>query len=150
VNTNSGSQIPKVLIALDRLQCPHRILDPQSVEVVRCLEWIETRFPFIYTQIDWSKVTHHSCVSWQAVDDLVDSFGIMTKSMSLSSLVLVMWNDALCPAIELTLGDAVNVSREIFEVFEASLDNWIVCRHEGWLIEMHHEGTLCFGRVNAR
>ena len=149
MRTHSEAQIPKVLTALDRLRCPHRILDPQAVEAVLSVEWIEAKFPFLYTQIDWSKVPSHSCVPWQAVDDLVESFRMMTKTLSSSSLVLVMWNDAACPAIELTLGDAVLVCREIFEVFETSLDNWIVCQREGWLIEMHHEGTLCIGKTSA-
>src|SRR5277367_4519925 len=103
MSTHPEAQISRVMMVLDRLRCPHRILDAQSPEAVSGVEWIETRFPFLYTQVDWSKVPSHSCVPWQTVDDLVGSFRMMTKPLPLSSLVLVMWNDAGCPAIELTL-----------------------------------------------
>ena len=71
MSSHREAQITGVLTALDQLRCPHRILAPQSPEAAGLVKWIETGFPFLYTQIDWSKVLYRRCLEWQTVDDLV-------------------------------------------------------------------------------
>ena len=62
---------------------------------------------------------------------------------------VVMWNDGLCPVIEMLLRDVRKIASNIFEEHETSIDVLVFSRSEGWLIEMHHEGTLCVGRPNS-
>jgi hypothetical protein len=142
-------QIPGVLRALQRHGCLYRIVPTQSPEINRVVEWIELHFPILYTQFDWSKAPVHTCVGWSEIEDLVPAFEEVVSSLPSSSIVVVMWNDESCPALEMRLEDVRKVSKEIFEAFEASLDTWIVSQKEAWLIEMHHEGTLCFGKTSA-
>jgi len=104
----------------------------------------------MHSHIDWAQVPSHVCESWRTIDELIEKFNLMTQSLFGSSLVFVMWNDSSSPAIELSLGDVRRISREIFQVFESSIDCWIASERQGWFCEIYHEGTLCMGRESLK
>lgn len=145
-NTSPSVRIPLVLKALQDRHLPHRIIQAQSDESTALATWTERAFPFISSQIDWSKVHVHECVEWSGLNDAVSKFLRLVGSMDTDSLVLITWADLLCPGLEIQLKDAVQIAREIFEEHETSTDVYVFSRSHKWLIEMHHEGTLCFGR----
>jgi hypothetical protein len=145
-STSPSIHIPGVLKALQDKQIPHRIVEAESEESKALTEWTERAFPVVHSQIDWSKVTSHLCVNWSALDDLVLEFEGLGRKLDEKSLVMVSWANALCPGLELELAGVVRIAREIFEEHETSTDVLVFSREEQWLIEMHHEGTLCMGR----
>ena len=145
-STSPSVRIPGVLKALEDRQIPHRIIRAESEESRALVEWVERAFPFVGSQIDWSRVTSHLCLNWSALDDLVVEFEELSRRLDEKSLVMVSWADALCPGLELELSGVVQIAKEIFEEHETSTDVLIFSCGERWLIEMHHEGTLCLGR----
>ena len=66
----------------------------------------------------------------------------MSSGLASDLVVKVIWDDALTPSLELCLGDAIRVAKELFE---ARFDTWIICESQNWCFEAYHEGTLCFG-----
>ena len=149
MNTSPNVHLPGVLKALNEFAIKYRIVDAQSAEERSLIEWTELAFPFVYSQIDWTKVPAHRCTEWGDLEDLVPSFRRLAADFDTSARVVVMWANGLCPSVEMALGDVVRIAREIFEEHETSLDVFVFNRHEGWLIEMNHEGTLCVGTSEA-
>jgi len=127
---------------------PHRVISPQSKDDKDLTEWTQKAFPFGFSSIDWSRVPSHHCVEWASLEELVVAFRKMTESMNHAGLVVVMWGNALCPVLEMSLGDVRQIATQIFEEHETSTDVLFFSRSDRWLIEMHHEGTLCFGKPN--
>lgn len=150
MSTRESVHIPGILTALDLHQIPHRIVAAQSEENHEFSGWIERTFPFAGSQIDWTKVATHQCSEWSGLDDLVQKFTEFARMMEQRSLVFVTWANALSPGLELELGDVTRIAREIFEEHETSIDVLVFNPEEGWLIETHHEGTLCMGRTSPQ
>lgn len=145
MDTNPRVHLPNVLEALGRLEITHRIVDAQSLEDRDLNDWIERAFPLVGSQIDWSRIPEHRCLQWSNLEDLVPKFRKLCWGLHAEERVVVMWANGLCPCIEMALGDVARIAREIFEEHETSFDVFVFHRREGWLIEMHHEGTLCIG-----
>lgn len=148
-SSNPSVHIPGVLSALGSKQIPHRIVAAQSEEGDALIEWTESAFPFVHSQIDWSQVPSHECSNWSVLEDLVQKFKELARTKDEQRLVMVTWANALCPSLELELAGLILIAREIFEEHETSTDVFIFSREEQWLIEMHHEGTLCMGRSRS-
>lgn len=110
MSTSAEIHIPSVLQALKRYGYPYRIVAAQSPEDKRAVEWVERNFQFSYMQIDWTNVPIRICMKWSEIEDLVESFKKLLNSLSSSSVVLVMWSNALCPSLEMTLGDIEKLS----------------------------------------
>lgn len=149
MTNDPNAHIPGVLEALKSRGITYRIIDAQSPEERSLIEWTELAFPFVHSQIDWKRVPAHRCVEWTDLEDLVLSFLEMAAMFDERDPVVVMWANGLCPSVELALGDASRLAREIFEEHETSLDIFVFNRREAWLIDMHHEGTLCVGQAEA-
>jgi hypothetical protein len=137
------------LRALTEKQIPHRIVEAYSPEDKDLTGWIEAAFPWLFTQIDWTRVSSHNCVEYTSLEDLVPAFQEMTNPLDSNILVIVMWGEGCTPLLEMQLDDVVKIARQIFEEHETATDVFVFSRRAGWLMEMHHEGTLCFGRVNV-
>ena len=148
-DTSPSLHIPGVLKALEQRSLPHRLILVRSEEDQELTRWTQKAFPWGFSQIEWGQVSHHNCIDWTSLDDLVPAFEKVTETLNTESLVVVMWNDGLCPVIEMLLRDVRKIARNIFEEHETSTDVLVFSRSEGWLIEMHHEGTLCVGTPNS-
>ena len=70
----------------------------------------------------------------------------MAGTLEADGMAIIMWANALSPSLEMKVGDVQRIAREIFEEHETSMDVFVFDQHQGWLIEMHHEGTLCIGK----
>ncbi len=147
MSTSPSVHIPGVLKALARRQIQYRVVDAKSSEEKALIDWTEKSFPWGFSQIDWAKATPHKCTEWTELDDLVLAFEKLVSEFDATTPVVVMWANALCPSLAMPLGDATRTAREIFEEHETSIDVLVFCQAQGWLIEMHHEGTLCLGRA---
>jgi hypothetical protein len=145
-DTNPETHIPGVLKALREQNLPHRVIAALSKESEYLTNWTEKAFPWECSQIDWTRVSSRRCVEWTSLEDLVPAFRKMADTLDPASLVVVMWANALCPVLEMLLGDVQKIATQIFEDHETSSDVFVFNTNEGWLIEMHHEGTLCLGR----
>ncbi len=154
MSTDSGMQtspelhIPGVIEVLARHGIRYRIIPAQSAEDSRLTEWRRRAFPFVHSQVDWTRIEDHECVEWVDLDDLVPAFQRLAMALNPASTVVVMWANALCPSLQLQLGDVVRIAGAIFEEHETSRDVLVFSETEGWLIEMFHEGTLCLGRLS--
>jgi hypothetical protein len=149
MNTSPNTHFPGVVKALREGGIAYGVIDAQSPEEMSLIEWTELAFPSVHSQIDWAKIPAHRCIDWNDLDDLVPFFLEMADTFHAGSPVVVMWANGLCPSVEMALGDVARIARAIFEEHETSLDVFVFNRHEGWLIEMNHEGTLCVGRSEA-
>ncbi|HBY62059.1 MAG TPA: hypothetical protein DEH78_19745, partial [Solibacterales bacterium] len=119
-NTSATAHIPGVLKALEGGQIPYRVIGAESEESAALTEWTERMFPFIHSQVDWSRIPSHQCVTWSGLEDLVLEFERFSRQLTPESLVMVMWADALCPVLEMNLAGVVRIAREIFEEHETS------------------------------
>ncbi len=144
-NTGPSEHIPGVLRVLALRGIPFRLIEANSSESSKLNDWTAGAFPFIHSQIDWSKVPTHRCFEWRDIDDLVMRFQELLALMSTQTLVTVTWANALCPSLEMELAGVARIAKEIFEEHETSIDVHVFSLSDGWLIEMHHEGTLCIG-----
>lgn len=147
MNTSPSVHLPGVLRALARREIRYRVVDSQSSAEKALIDWTEQSFPWGFSQIDWTKATQRKCTEWTELDDLVLAFEKLVSGFDTTTPVVVMWANALCPSLAMLLGDVKRTAREIFEEHETSIDVLVFCQAEGWLIEMHHEGTLCLGRA---
>jgi hypothetical protein len=141
-DTHPLVRIPHVMKALEDAHSHFRLIEAQSPEAEAIADWIESHFPIIGVQIDWSRVQSHECVEWSEIGDLVRAFDSMAHAHPGTASVIVTWSDALRPSLEMKLSEAIRIAPQLFE---GVFDTWIVCQKENWCIEMHHEGTLCFG-----
>jgi hypothetical protein len=141
-DTHPMVRIPEAIGALEREHIAYRIIEARSAEDRALARWLEARFPFVGSGIQWSSVQDGRCVNWSKMSDLVPSFIQMAACVRSDVTVKVIWDDGLSPSLELTLQDAIRVAKELFD---ASSDTWIVCQSENWCFEVYHEGTLCFG-----
>jgi len=148
-STDPAIHIPGVLNALAHHGITHRIIPAQSPEDSRLTEWTQRTFPTVHSQVDWTRVAHHKCVEWWELEDLVLSFQKLADMLNPTTDVVVMWANALNPCVEMRLGDVAKIAWAIFEEHETSRDVLVFSQADGWLIEMFHEGTLCFGRSGS-
>ena len=140
-----SESIPGVLKALQERGVPHRLILPGTDEDRRLTDWINTNVEFAGSQIQWSSARHSECEEWtDESGDAVAAFRRATASMDGKSLVKITWSDAMCPSIEMLLEDAVAIGGELFE---ASHDTFVVRESERWILEVYHEGTICWGLV---
>jgi len=130
------------MAALESVGSSYRAIEAQSSEAESIADWIESHFPITGVQIDWARVSSRRCFEWSESEDLVRSFGSLVRGLPAKSIVVVTWSDALYPSLEMPLCEVTKVASSIFE---ASFDSWIICESENWCIEVHHEGTICFG-----
>jgi hypothetical protein len=138
----SLKRISEVILALESHNSAYRVIESQSPEAEAIADWIESHFPIVGVQIDWDKVASSRCIKWSDTSDLVRSFATIVCDLSPEANVIVTWSDALYPSLEMKLSEVVQSSGAIFE---ACFDTYIVCQSENWCIEVHHEGTICFG-----
>jgi hypothetical protein len=145
-DTNPQLHIAGVLRALVNYELQYRVIDARSPEDKDLTDWTERALKFEFCQIDWSQTPSHECLEWDALDDLVPAFYKLLRTLDPGGRVVVMWANGLCPLLEMSLKDVRKIATEIFEQHETSRDVFVFSRSEGWLIEMHHEGTICLGR----
>ena len=122
MSTDPMIHIPAVVYALDKLGATYRIVPARSEEINDLVSWLERVFPLSHSQIDWAKVPSHRCIDWNDLDELVEGLQRLTHDLAAQSLVVVTFGNALCPSLELRLGDVNRIAREIFEQFETSQD----------------------------
>lgn len=145
--TDPNRHIPGILTELATRGIAHQLIPALSVEDTQLTDWIECRFPIVHSQVDWTKIARHECFEWNTLDDLLPTFLALTRSLNPGTQVVVMWANALSPSLKIRLGDLNLIAKAIFEEHETSTDVWVFSQREGWLIEMFHEGTVCFGRT---
>lgn len=138
----SQGRVRHVISALKSDSCRYRLIQAQSPEANAVADWIQSQFPIIGMQIDWAKVASSRCLEWAETTDLVKGLATLIQDLPPGTPVIVTWSDALYPSLEMTLSEAAKVAPEIFET---TFDTWIVCQSENWCVEVHHEGTICFG-----
>jgi hypothetical protein len=138
----SKTRIRHVVSVLDSHGSPHRIIEAQSPEAEAIADWIESRFPVVGVQIDWARVSSARCVEWSDTDGLIRGLATLVRDLPPETTVAVTWSDALYPSVEMPLSEVLKAAPAIFE---CAFDTWIVCETENWCIEVHHEGTICFG-----
>lgn len=147
MNSSPSAHFPGVLNALTRLQIQYLVIEAQSPAEIALVDWVERAFPWGFSQIDWARVPSGRCTKWTELDNLVAAFKELVSAFDASTPVVVMWANGLCPSLAMRLGDVKLTAREIFEEHETSMDVLVFCQADGWLLEMHHEGTLCLGRA---
>ncbi len=141
-DTNPEARIPAVMAALRDSAIAFRLIEALSAEADSLADWIESHFPIVGSQIDWSRVRGTQRVEWSETAEVVEAFRSATTEFAPDLRVVVTWSDALCPSLEMRLVDAMAIAHQ---TFEASWDTWIVSLEENWCFECHHEGTSCFG-----
>lgn len=143
-NRAGGSlkRIPRVVSALTSQGSLYRVIEAQSPEAEAVADWIESHFPIIGVQIEWAKVSSSRCIEWSETADLMKAFASIAQDLPRKTTMIVTWSDALYPSLEMPLSE---VEKAAPAIFESSFDTWIVCESENWCIEVHHEGTICFG-----
>jgi hypothetical protein len=135
--------IQTVLDALDARGEQYRVLYGSESE--DAVSWLEQAFPVAtWGRILWDKVPSSRCTRWATLSDLEHRLRECCERESLDDLVVVVvWSNALRPGLELSLSSAV---RHATPIFEADWDTWVLCRVEGWCLEVYHEREICFGR----
>lgn len=73
-DTHPMVRIPDVINALEREHIAYRLIEARSAEADALARWLEARFPFAGSGIDWSRIPGHRCVEWSKTGDLVPSF----------------------------------------------------------------------------
>jgi len=139
---SSAKRIPRVIAALGSQGSSYRVIEAQSREAEQIADWLETHFPIVGVQIEWERVSSRRCIEWSDTLGLTRAFTTLVRDLPGNPPVVVTWSDALLPSLEIALSELVKVAEVIFE---SSFDTWIVCKSENWCIEVHHEGTICFG-----
>jgi hypothetical protein len=137
--------IKEIIQTLDKAQEQYVVLS--SEETDNTTAWLEQAFPIAtWGQILWPQVTQKSCHTWQ--NKWQDLPQILTKICDTHDLhnpeVIIVWTNALKPALRMSL-DAVR--RHTRSIVEMDFDTWMICPREGWCIEVYHEGEICFGKV---
>jgi|GEM_PF-1140960 len=107
--------------------------------------WLNDNFPFL----SWGKIDANNVSDSQVLilsdynddsyTDLLNKF--VNKESIKSEFVYVIWANGGPPTIKLKFSDVVEYA---FDIFEESLDTWIVCPEDNWCIENHHIGEIGF------
>ncbi|MDA0205028.1 MAG: hypothetical protein O3A53_01620 [Acidobacteria bacterium] len=142
---DSKEPIPGVLKTLQERGIPHRLILPGTDEDRELTDWMNSNLGFAGSQIQWSSASHFECEEWSdESSDALEAFRRAASSIVVESLVKVTWSDGACPTVEMRLKDAVSIGGELFE---ASFDTYVIRESERWILELHHEGTICWGFV---
>jgi hypothetical protein len=138
--------IQEVLEALNTAHEEYTLLSANEYAAV-VDNWWQQSFPFAsWGRVLWEEVPNSVCIAWsEKWNDLVHSFQTLCSEQKLlNPTVVIVWSNALKPALSTSL-DAVR--RHAAVIFEADFDTWIICQTDRWCIEVYHEGELCFGRA---
>ncbi len=109
------------------------------------LNWLKNEFTIMpWGRIDWSKVYKKTCLTWLNNEELVLSFLRLcsSKQLKMTTEVFLVWGNAIQPSFIIPLKKVCNYAGFIFE---QDFDTWLICKDEGWVIEIYHEGEICFG-----
>jgi hypothetical protein len=138
--------VKKLMQALNTARENYVVLSADESE--RVAAWLESSFPIAsWGRITWSKLPDGDCRSWaNKWNDLPATFADLCNVFGLGEPeVVVLWTNALRPALRMSLG---GVRRHAAQIFEMDWDTWIVCPSGGWCIEVYHEGEICFGKAD--
>ena len=108
-------------------------------------EWLEANFPIAWWgRIDWQQVSSGECYQWNTETEAADYFHEICQKKEIENpIVVIAWTNALNPEIKLRLEA---VKKHLLAILQADLDTWIMCPSDKWVIEMYHEGEMCFGK----
>jgi hypothetical protein len=149
--TPDPETIREVLDELDNNNEQYRLIMDQSLNQPD-MHWFTESFPFVkwgLGRISWAEVPSSTCLNWSSYpEQLSQLFEEISIHEGLQdTVVTVIWITSSRPILETTL--AV-VRKHAAVIFDADLDTWVVCRSDGWCVEVYHEGEICFGRVPPR
>ena len=124
------------------------LLQTDSQEAIIASEWLEKNFPIAsWGRIDWPKVPNSSCITWTDDSELLLAFQrILVESKldnNLEITVIVIWGNGLRPSLQISLDTFLKYANAMFE---EDWDTWVYSESDNWLIEVYHEGEICFGR----
>ena len=124
------------------------LLQTDSQEAIIASEWLEKNFPIAsWGRIDWPKVPNSSCITWTDDSELLLAFQrILVESRldnNLEITVIVIWGNGLRPSLQISLDTFLKYANAMFE---EDWDTWVYSESDNWLIEVYHEGEICFGR----
>ena len=124
------------------------LLQTDSQEAIIASEWLEKNFPIAsWGRIDWPKVPNSSCITWTDDSELLLAFQrILVESRldnNLEITVIVIWANGLRPSLQISLNTFLKYANAMFE---EDWDTWVYSESDNWLIEVYHEGEICFGR----
>lgn len=121
---------------------------PQTAETAQCQRWLGEAFPWVWGQIDWSKVPGSVCLDWNLGEGAAVVFDQICECHPLgNAIVQVIWFSAHRPILSLELAA---VKQAAAAIFAQDWDTWIIDPVAGWCVECYHEGTLCYGRSTAQ
>ena len=109
-------------------------------------EWIENNFPITFGRIDWSKMPESVCTRYGDDSKLVAAFEKIVAEKELGGTLIISWSNGLTLAIRISM----EVLRKYAEdIFYEEPDTWICNEQDGWCIEHHHDGEICFGKCRT-
>ena len=139
------SLVQDVLDALETSASKYRLLSQDEAESND--DWLQRTYPMsAWGRIAWERVPNSICQAWADFDERLQLLNQVIVDNHLGNPnVVIIWSNAVAPSMELELDSIRHVGGI---ALAADFDTWIVCKSEGWCIEVHHDGEVCFGRVS--
>ena len=112
-------------------------------------QWLESNFPIAFAwRIDWEKVSESVCFKYLDDSELLLAFERIVAQQQLEDNLnlTVSWGNALTLPIQVDM----EILRKYAEsIFQEDWETWICNERDGWLIENHHDGEICFGKCTT-